>query len=481
MISINIAGVDRSNYIEFGSISIKDKIDNGSDTADFTIHKYGDQTYTPDIGDEVIIEADGIRIYGGVIVTIKKGIDGSSDIVHDIECSDYTQYLNRELVVERYENSDVQTILLDLLSRYAPDFTGTNIRATGFPIKSISFNEISMSDSISKLAKLTGYSWYVDNTKDLHFIKKDDETAPFDITDENGNYIIGTFNVTDSLSQIRNKVKVRGGQGTGLALTEKYAGNGSQATFPLGHKFSVLPTVSVDGVSKTVGVDNIDADGSFQCMWSFQQKYIRFTTGNTPGAPVGPATTNVLITGTPIIPIVVQVQDPASVLEFGIYEYVINDDSIASRDDAIKYAQAELQGYANGLKDAEFQTYTPGLHSGQTLTINSSDLDVNESFIIQEVNFQQIGIDQYLWKVSLATKKTLSLIDVLQQLLRNESPANTDTDLLLNFRQLFDEFTMTDSIVSITPTTTENYLWEQGNPGSDTYTNPIVWNEFTWA
>ena len=202
----------------------------------------------------------------------------------------------------------------------------------------------------------------------MHFFKKNDEAAPFNLTDTSDNYIFDSLVIRDDISQIRNRVKVRGGEAIAESRTEKLSGNGEKLEFPLANKFSSKPTVTVNGSSKTVGLDFLDLDTDYQVMWSFQQKYIRFTAGNTTPTPTSPATTNINVTGTPLKPIVVQKQHNPSVVRYGVYEFLAINDSIRSRDEALQYAQAQLEAYANSIRAGSFDTYTGGLKSGLTIS-----------------------------------------------------------------------------------------------------------------
>lgn len=479
---VKINNIDRTSVIKFGSLTITDRINNDADICSFSVENYGDQTYFPQANDEVVVEVDSVKRYGGVILTVDKSIGDTSIVRHSVTCKDYSQFLDRKLATERYENTDMQTVVLDLIDRYASDygFTGNNVLGSEFSIKSISFNELTLSDCFTKLARLTGYSWYIDYDKDVHFFKKNDEPAPFNLSDNSNNFIFNSLSINDDISQIRNKVKVRGGEIRGEARSEFYAGNGEQDTFPLGNKFAEAPTVIVDGVGKTVGIDFLNQDDDYDVMWSFTQKYLRFTSGNIPPVPTGPATTNIEVNGVPLSPIVVQRQNNPSVVEFGVYEFVKYNDSLKTRDEAIQFAQAELETYADAIRNGSFLTYQGGLRSGQTITINSTLAGVSEKFLIQSVKFKQLSPAEYVWDVEVATLRNISMIDILQQLLLKERISEGEDETLLNFFTMADIFYMDDEITDLVVTDSDDYVWEQGDPMSDTYPNPIVWNKFTW-
>lgn len=481
MIQVLINNIDRTELIKFGSLSTTDKINNGADTAQFTIQKFGSRTFVPEVGMTVEVFVDEVKTYGGVILEVEQSMEGHAIINYSARCKDFSFYMDRLLVTERYQNTDLQTIILDLIDRYAANygFTGSNVQGSNISVRSISFSEIKMTDCLTKLAKLTGYYWYVDNEYDLHFFKKNTELSPFNLGETSDNYIVDSLAISDDLSQIRNKVKITGGEAVAESRTEKLAGDGERDTFVLGHKFSELPTVTVNGVSKTVGVDYLQKDEDYDVMWSYGQKYIRFTAGHIPPAPTAPAKTNIDVSGTPLIPIVVQRYVSTSISDHGVWEHSIKNDSIKSRDEALQYALADLQSYADSVKSGSFDTYTPGLRSGQTITINIPTRGVAEQFMIQSVKMRQVAPEKCLYSVDIATIKTLSIIDALQKLLLEERISAGEDETLLNFFSFEDPFTMTDELGDITATETENYVIEQNTPASDSYPNPAIVNKCT--
>lgn len=483
MITVSIAGVDRTSLIKANSLSVTDRVNQASDVAEFTIQKFGDRTYVPSVGAEVLIE-DSVRaetIYAGVIIAIDQALEGHTIVNFTVRCKDYTHTMDRRLVRERYESTNLKAIIDDLIYRYTEgEFTTDAVEGSTIAVGSVSFNDIRLSDCLEKLAKLTGYSWYVGYDKDVHFFKKNSEVAPFSLSDTSENFIYDSLIVRSDFSQIRNRVKVTGGEAISDARTEKLAGDGERDTFPLANKFSDLPTVTVDGVPVYVGVDFLQKDEDYAVMWSFQQKYLRFTTGNIPGAPTS-GETNIEVSGTPLRPIVVQRGDSVSIGKYGVYEHAIVNDSVRSRDEALQLALTDLQRYADSVRGGSFETYTPGLKSGQTIQITSSFRGISETFLIQAVRFTMITPETYKWTVEIASVKTLSMIDILQKLLMQERLEFGEDETLLEFFQFTDTFTMADVIGTPTTTPTEDYYVEQDDPGSDSETQPAIVNKSTMS
>lgn len=484
-----INGVDRSDIIRFPTPEVKDRINQEADTARFVIEEYGALTFRPEVNQEVIITVDGTRTFGGVIIELEQRMEGLGIITHEVTCKDWSQHADRLRVIDRFEDTNLQAVVTSLIDDYgaAYGFTDTNVMGSGVAIASVSFNELSLSECFNKLAKLTGYSWYIDPFKDVHFFKKNDEEAPFNlsgiITDgemvTSGNFVWDSLVLKSDFGQIRNRVKIRGGEALAAVRTKLWAGDGESDIFSTDHKFAELPTVEVNGTPVTVGVDYLNKDEDFDCMWNFQQKYIRFTAGNIPAAPGGGDVTNIAITGIPLKPIVVQKQNNPSVVKYGVYEFVEYNDSLKTRDEALQFAQSKLEAYSDSIRAGSFITNTPGLRSGQTININIPSRGISEDFMIQNVTFRMESKDVYLWSVEVATLKTITMNDILIKLLLEERISEGEDETLLNFFSLSDGFQFSDELGTITVTTTEDYVVEQNDPGSDSYTNVAMVNKST--
>lgn len=480
MITVEIDSVDVSELIKMGSLTIMDQINQATDTANFTVEKYPSRTFSPALGSEVIITMDdGVnppsRIYGGVIIEIETDTIGPGHLEYSIKCKDYSQYMDRLLIVDRFDDTNAETVIDTLVADYAAayGFTTTGVNASGILIKSISFNEITLSGALDKIARLINYVWYVDFYKDIHFFPKNGETAAFDLTDTGGNHIFNSLSLKQDFSQVRNSIKLRGGDVRGISRSEQFLGDGYKTSFALATRFAEMPTVTVAGSPVTVGVEYLQDETLFDWMWSFNEKSLRRVAGALGAAVQG------LATGIPLRPLVVEVADGLSIGQYGLYQYYIENDKIENRDEAIRYCIAELQSYSEGIRAGSFSTYRSGLRSGMGILINSSLHDVNERFVIQSVRFKMISRAKYQWDVQIATAKTLSIVDALQMLLVKERLNAGDDETLLKFIQFEDGFSMTDAVGTITSTTTQDYVVEQNVPGSDSYPNPAIVNKST--
>ena len=467
--TITIDGTDRTDSIDWKNFRKRDVLNQQVDECSFELLKYGSKTYVPALGDEIVVDRDGTTIFGGVIMRMEETLKSAVALKYRVTCVDYSQYLKRKLVTERYTNTTVADIISDLVTNYtvAGDSITDNSVVGGLAVTSFSFDRLTVADCLQKLADALSYVWYIDYDKDIHFFPKNAESAPESLTDTSQNYIYTSLQIVEDLSQIRNSVLIQGGEiVSSSSRTEYFDGDGTKEQFALANKYNTKPTVTVGGVSKTVGTEFLDDDASFQVMWNYNEKYLRFTSGNVPAS----GTNNIVVSGTYLYPIVVSVPAPSSVAQYGTYEHAITDKSIRSQDEAIDRALAALTSYQNELYEGQFRTNTDGFRSGQVLTINSTQRGKNIDVLIQSVDarlFDPLG-NVLEYTVRFATMKSIGIIEYLQNQLRSKEVIVDDDEVLTNYLPFSDSMGASDSLA--TPSTsTGPYQWDGFNWGYGTW------------
>jgi hypothetical protein len=449
-------------------IEKNDTVNDDKDELSFTVTKHGSRGFTPLVNQEVSLTIDGTKEFGGVIVEVKKSIQDGKLVVYEVDCVDYTQYLGRKLVMESYLNKTVNYIIADIVSKYAPDFTVANVDCD-ITIDAMQFNRITIPECLEKLCNVTNYYWYVDYEKGIHFFEDGDNDAPFGITDDNGNYIRNSLSLSDKIDQIRNQVSIRGSMEIGEPRTENYVGTASQMIFPLASKFSDAPDVEIDESPATVGVENLNSFDDHDCLWSYEQKSLRFESDMDGKA--------IKITGTPEWPILIRKSNYPSIAEYGVYEFYKEDKSLTSRSEAIDYATAQLEAYKDAIVEGSFDTAVPGLRSGQTINIDSDLLGVDEDFVIQKVSMKIDSYKHAVWSVDLATMRTIDLIKVLQDLVRYRAVDVQENEPVLKLQELSDAVTV-GSACAVSKKSPP-YYWDDG--GVTAGLNIIYWDLFTWS
>lgn len=401
-VQIKIDNIDKTNHIKWQGFKIKDNIYDEVDKLNFiTIG------YKPEIEEEIIVTFEGSTIFAGKISKIQNKRVGNSLDQYKITAKDYTASVNRRRPAKTYDSKTIDYIIADLVSEYLPNFTTNNVDCDT-ELDFVILDRPTMGEALNELSDKVGYNWYIDYDKDIHFFEEGTEQGEM-INETNGNLISNSIEVIEDASQLKNRVFVQGGEYVSdYNRDEFFTADGNQETFGYSNKFDSKPTVTLNGVGQTVGIEYIDDDSDYDVMWSFQEKYIRFTTAPTNGDSIQ-ASAKIRI------PVVVQVENSASISEHGIHEFKIVDKKIKSKDDAKDRAEAELASYANKLVSMTLKTRNDSYRSGQKVRVEAGG--ISGDYIIQSISRTPDSPQTFIYDVDLASAKTLGIIRFMQKLL----------------------------------------------------------------
>lgn len=430
----------------------------------------------PETDEEIIIYLEDQPIlFGGYIIKTDLQQREYGEVTANLTCVDYSRLLDRNLVHEGYQDMTDKEIIEDIIETYCPGFGITTDHVTeGVTISQITFNYMQPSQCLKKICELTGRNWFIDYDKDIHYFPMDTNVAPFNITDGTN---VDNLKISKDATQIKNRVYVRGGTYLSDFTTYSEKGDSSKRKFVLPDKPHNV-TVTVNGVSKSVGIKNVNLSG-YDWYLNFQEKYIE----QDSGAVILSNTDVLTVTYKYDIPILVAVEDTASIIESGIHEFAIFDKTISTTTSARDRAQAELTDYANDLIEASFETYEPGFRSGQYVNIDREDFNVDANYIVQQVTARAYGAGIYKYTISLASAKTMGIIKFLIELLE----ANRNL-IELDPNETVDElFLVSDSLLS--DSLTDNLTIDSSGPyftwcTDSLQSTPITrarWNLFQWG
>jgi len=361
----------------------------------------------PQEGAEIVYK-DGSRfLFGGFISRVQPTETGLGEFFkYQVEASGYDYIFNNKIVRRAYSNETLGDIVADIIA----DFVGTSYGfdltnvLTGPTIETVSFDHISVRKAFEKLAKLTGYVWYVDYEKNLYFQTVTTSPAPEAITDADENAM--EVQISYDTSQVRNSVIVIGSSDGVQSLdpvTQTFEGDGETRSWELDEKPSEVIHIKLNGVSQQFSLEVNERDTDY-FTYNFTGKSFKVTDAQT--TPVGGGTPDEIeISYYPRIPIIEQRTDPASIAFFaaldggdGVYEYTIKDNSIGSIEEAQARADQELEEYGMPLVEGTIRTRTGLLAGGsifvpgQALTVNfpSYGLSTDTVFLIQEVQINVV-------------------------------------------------------------------------------------------
>lgn len=444
---IKINTVDKSSEIDFTSVRLNRALTNQTDTLSFSIRRADSSGYKPALNDVVEVLEDGISLFGGQIIEAHESVEGKLES-YEVIAKDYSFDMDRKLVIKVYQSMTVNAIIADINSTYLTGYDITNVNCP-VTINYIAFNYENPSKCLQQLAQLVNYDWYVDQNKKIWFFLKGGNSAPFNLTDTNQKYVYSSLEINKDIKNLRNSIIVRGGEYLGNSYSEPYIADGTQYTFIQMYRYSGI-TVTVAGVPKTVGVDNIDDPTLFDCLYNFQEKAIKFPTASKP--TIGQS---VVVTGLPYYPVITKVVNPASIALYGEFQYKIIDKSINSKQGARDRARAEITQWALAINEGSFKTLSTGLDTGQVINIQSTIRGINQDFIISRINSRMKTPSTFEHSVVLVTSQTYGIIEFLSSLLIDKDKQITiNADEVLDYITSFsDQFTITDSIAAPTFTT----------------------------
>lgn len=291
-------------------------------------------------------------------------------------------------------------------------FSQANVNDADSPfLGSVKFNYEHVSQAIKQIAEAVGNDWYVGTDRNLHFYQPLTEAAPFALTDTSQNFIWNSLRINKDTSTIKNRIYVRGGEYQGTSTTFSFVADGTQKTFRSPYRIKNI-SVTVNAVAQTVGVDNLDDPASFNCLYNFMEKTLKFA--------VAPGAVAVAMTGNPMIPVIVKKGDPTSIASHGIYEFLIMDKSIITVQAGRDRASAELRSYRDTLTEGSFTTDTSGLRAGQTISVVISARGISDDYIIKSVAFRTKTPSAFFYDVTLVSTRSFGIIEYLLTLLRND-------------------------------------------------------------
>lgn len=111
------------------------------------------------IGSDIRIVQDG-NVSRGWILNPPRGIEGKRNNV-EIQGLSYTARTQKILVTEVYAAQKISDIVIDLFTKYAPEYNLDSIVVCDKTI-SIKFADVFLFDAMEQLVTLAGYEWFID-------------------------------------------------------------------------------------------------------------------------------------------------------------------------------------------------------------------------------------------------------------------------------------------------------------------------------
>lgn len=387
---LRIGGTDKTSQLRINTLKLAARL-NSRNRASFQITDVTG-AYRPSIGAEVIVDdSTGTpRYFGGFIDSFTETltIDGNTTaLTYEVEAVSYDALADRRLVAASYESGSqtLSTIVSDVVTTFlaGDGLTTTNV-ATGPVIDKIKFNYVPASAVFDELANITGFAWWVDESKNLYFQPRSAIAAPFEISASNARRVM----VQRTTETYRNKQLIRAGVDLTASRTENFSGNGTQKAWTLAYPAGVAPTsLTVGGVAKTVGIRGVDTGKD----WYYQIGDAVINQDDA-AAAVG-AGVAIAVTYQGQFPILVNAQYDSQISEqaslsttSGIYEALEERANLNSQDAALSVAEGLLRRYGAIPRRLVFETDTSGLAPGQLLTATFTPHAVTGTWLVDSVS-----------------------------------------------------------------------------------------------
>jgi len=216
-VTITIDGVDQTLRVRMETIEIRDSIPARMDTAQFDmIILSADIANRPVSGNEVSIDVDGSIEFAGEVTTAQEvRLINPDAYLYQITCNDWSRRLDRQLVViQEIGPSLAGDIVKEVLGDFAPEFAVdlTQIQ-DGVLIPEQQYDYSTVSSILDQLATLSGYVWYIDVDKVLHFIPPPDFISPLtgNQYDVDTDLQLGDMAWQEDASQVKNRIFLKDG------------------------------------------------------------------------------------------------------------------------------------------------------------------------------------------------------------------------------------------------------------------------------
>jgi hypothetical protein len=388
-IQVLIGGQDYTQYTDVHSIKIESNIAVTSDTVDIDIIIPQRVVPRPKGGQEIkILNGSNIE-FGGVVTEPEEEALATDRMLYHVKGRDYVYWLDKKTVTNTYTNYSAGNIVKDIVANYTTGFTSNNVKGTdsSYNITQIKFDHEYPSKIIKKLADDTGFQWWVDYNKDVHFGPTNTWPSPLPnntlLPDtDTANY--SNLKFTEDVSQVRNQIYLRGYKlPANYSITQSFVADGQNNTFTLTyepkHSLSSI-TVKVGGTTQTNKLDLSGGQPNAQTQDNtayvhYKNKTVRFNVAPSQGTVVS-------VTYVPMFEMISMYNDPNAMqvmkqrdLQDGVYEYAVRDQQLTSTDQTLANirGQLELAKYAYPHITGEFESFLQGWQPGQYFYLTSNN------------------------------------------------------------------------------------------------------------
>ena len=405
IINYESCNTDKSITDRAGSFSIAIPILSNTDTTKYVV------------GTDVLIEQDGHIFRGWVIKPPKKIVNGMITLI-GLEGADYTAKTQKIIVTESYTNIAIDQIIVDLFTKYVPWATINNVQACSRQL-TIKLPDLYSWDAMEQICGLCGFDWFIDENLDVNFFQTANSVNSNVISETANNYKAGTANFTPDASKLVNRLWVKGSKSLSLPYPQEITVINGTTPIPLFYKPRVSDdetiTITIDGVNKTLGIQNIHDPGTHDFLINANEKLL---------------IPDLCVSGTGTIvyryeyPIKLFLEDESSINKYGAFEDTITvdtDDKSLAREIGLRYIEKNSNPIMVGSVEPFNGVYSPG----ELIKVEIPSLDIDEYLVIKSVSYESIkGIGQVNRRLTLENAQR-DLSNILKDMSKRLSKVET--------------------------------------------------------
>jgi len=117
-ISVKIGGVDKTEYVDARTLSIRDELTSKVNSASFDFI-CNNIAVAPKPGQSVLIEEGAKKLFSGRILSKEESFLPPNLLKYPVECIDHTRDLDKKLVAESYKDQKAGDIIKDIIYKYS--------------------------------------------------------------------------------------------------------------------------------------------------------------------------------------------------------------------------------------------------------------------------------------------------------------------------------------------------------------------------
>lgn len=427
------------------------------------------------------------RIFAGYIKNMEVDYtNGGVSREYTIDCGSYGDLVeNGALINKSYTNQSDASIISDIVTTYYSGVLSTGQQNTSSPtttlvagqiVNEVSYVDQTFREVLNALTDLTGFSFFVDAFGYVHYNDTPFDYAPWGLSDAPDNvtsFAPQQFQVYQDGTQLRNSIKVTGGQ-LQVTASDTFSGNGSSKVFTLTSVPDNISNISIGGTTyaptsaNKIGTAGTDTNGQngIVAVFDAQAQTLTFNTAPASG------TNNVVVTYPTQRNVSVLVEDNASIAKYGRkFMSKVNDSTLISNATAKTRGEAEIAKYAYPLVNLKFYLYHYAAPGTSILVTSQYDGFTNQPFVIQTVTATYLGggTNQYQYEAGVYRPSLNDhLRNTAKAIARNTSVSGTTT-VLQTYEVVTDTTSYSDR-ATITVVTPPAPKWGTGLYGY------FVWN-----